>query len=103
MGGDTFKDMATEVPKNDDDPVAPDDQAPDAPARLKMEENPAINKREKHHPPPEQLGGLRGLNDHKTETSEEQRAEAVLQGGPDSPTQKLPIVIKPVILRERRL
>ena len=34
----------------------------------------------------------------KSETSEEQRAEAVLQGGPDAPTQKLPSVIKPVIL-----
>ena len=50
--------------------------------------------------PPEGPGGQRGRNDSKdkAETSEEQRAEAVLQGGPDAPTQKLPSVIMPVIL-----
>ena len=31
-GGDVFKNMAMEVLKNNDDPAAPDDQAPDAPA-----------------------------------------------------------------------
>ena len=96
--------ISAEVDKSNDDlaaAAAHDAQAPDPPVRSTVEKN--VTSKGRELLPPEEPGGLRGLNDHKTEASEEQRAEAVLQGGPDSPTQKLPIVIKPVILRERRL
>ena len=47
-GGDACKDMATEVPKTDDDLAAPDDQAPDVPARPEAAENDAPNENDQH-------------------------------------------------------
>ena len=91
--------LSAVVDKSNDDPAAAaahDAQAPDLPVRSTVEKN--VTSKGRQLLPPEEPGGLRGLNDHKAETSEEQRAEAVLQGGPDSPTQKLPPVIKSVIL-----
>ena len=48
MGCDAFKGMATEVPKTDDDPAAPDDQAPDTPARPTAEDNDVSNERDQY-------------------------------------------------------
>ena len=47
-GGDACKDLATEVPKTDGDLAAPDDKAPDAPARPDAAENDAPNENDQH-------------------------------------------------------
>ena len=97
--------ISAKVDKSNYDPAAAaahhaahDAQAPDPPVRPTVEKN--VTSKGREVLPPEVPEGRRGLRDSKdkSETSEEQRAEAVLQGGPDVPTQKLPSVIKPVIL-----
>jgi hypothetical protein len=85
-----------EVCKTYGDPAATDDQAPDAPARPKTEENDAPNGGHQHLPPEAIRGRIDSKN--KTKTSEEQRAEAVLKVVPDSSMQKFPPMIKPDIL-----
>ena len=90
--------ISAKVDKSNYDPAvaaAHDAQAPDPPVRPMVEKN--VTSKGREVLPPEQPERRRGLSDLKdmSETSEEQRAEAVLQGGPDAPTQKLPSVIKP--------
>ena len=95
--------VAWEEYKNVGDPAATaahGAQAPDLPVRLRptVEENVTFDKGQELLPP-EGHGAQRGSDDSKdkAETSEEQRAEAELQGEPDPSTQKRPSVIKSII------
>ena len=74
------EDLPIQVGKTYGDTAATDDQAPDAPARPTIKKN--VTSKGRELLPPEEPEGRRGLSDSKdkSETSEEQRAEAVLQG-----------------------
>ena len=75
-------DMATEVPKTDGDPVAPDDQAPDAPALPTAAENAVANERDQHLPGAREWQRHKTVDNYAATESKEQGAEKELQESP---------------------
>ena len=78
-GGDACKDRATEVPKTDGELAAPDDQAPDAPARPEVAENDGPNENDQHLLPRAEESQMRKtVGNNAANESKEQGAEEEL-------------------------